>query len=92
MDPFAAWCVPELSLEADARLRMQELELQQAVHECPESVAALTAGLLRQNALYRSSMDKACRHIQELQIRLALMEPRQELSDAARKIEADLCG
>lgn len=66
------WMIPELSPEADFRLRAQELEISKAVAEHPQAVADLAASLLRQSAMYETMLRKATHRIAELEAREAI--------------------
>jgi len=83
---WADWMVPELSLSEQAKLRAHEFELQKAVHESPEAVAALTAGLIRQVAQYQAILSKATARIAELEAKAALHEDSDRWLAAAREL------
>lgn len=66
------WMIPELTAEADFRLRAQEIEITQAVQREPEAVANLAASLLRQSVIYEGMLRKATHRIAELEAREAI--------------------
>lgn len=84
------WMIPELTPEADFRLRAQELEITQAVQREPEAVANLAASLLRQSVIYEVMLRKATHRIAELEAREAIGQrgkaPEAEYLRMARKL------
>jgi phage shock protein A len=84
---WASWMVPDLSLSEEAKLRANEFELAKAVHESPESLAALTAGLIRQCTQQQSIISKATARIAELEAKLAVLEPDDEWLAVARQLQ-----
>jgi hypothetical protein len=79
--------VPDLSLSEQAKLRANEFELQKAVHESPEAVAALTAGLIRQCTQQQAIISKATARIAELEAKLALQEEPDRWLAVARELK-----
>lgn len=72
---FANWCVPNLSLSAQANLR-------HAIHavrnEGPHDVSKLidlTVSLLEQNANYKAMLRQALAHVIELEAKEAIRSP-----------------
>lgn len=69
---FSAWCVPNLSLSAQANLRHA---INAVRNEGPQDVAKLvdlTVSLLEQNANYKAMIRQALGHVIELEAREAL--------------------
>jgi hypothetical protein len=83
---WADWMVPELSLSEQAKLRAHEFELQKAVQESPEAVAALAAVLLRQCTQQQAIIGKAAGRIAELEAKAALHENPDRWLAAAREL------
>jgi hypothetical protein len=79
--------VPELSLSEEAKLKANEYELAKAVHESPEAVAALTAGLIRQVAQQQAIIGKATHRIAELEAKQALQEEPDRWLAVARELK-----
>ena len=71
---WGQWMVPELTAEADFRLKAQEMELTRVVEHQPEAVASIAGSLLRQTVMYESIIRKATHRIAELEMREALAE------------------
>jgi hypothetical protein len=67
--------VPRLTAAEDLKLRAMELDLARSVHKAPEVVASLAGGLARHSAHQASIIRQALAHMQELECRLALLEP-----------------
>jgi hypothetical protein len=84
---WGSWMVPELSLSEQAQLRANEFEIQKAVHESPEAVAALTAGLIRQVTQQQAIISKAAARIAELEAKQALQEDPDRGLAVARELK-----
>ena len=69
---WGQWMVPEITAEADFRLKAQELELLSAVRKDPEAVARLAANLVRQAHAHEIILRKATHRIAELEAREAV--------------------
>lgn len=72
---WGSWMVPRLTPAEDLKLRTMELDLARAVKVDPQQVAALAGGLARHSAHQSSIIRQAVAYVQELECRLALLEP-----------------
>lgn len=71
---WGEWMVPAVTLEQDLELRRAELNLAEAATEEPHAIAALAAGLLRQNAMQQSIIERAAARIMALEATEALRQ------------------
>jgi len=90
---WGSWMVPRLTPAEDLKLRTMELDLARAVRTDPQQVAALAGGLARHSAHQSSIIRQALARMQELECRLALLEPPDsslaEWLEMAREMRRD---